>query len=94
MDLTNVVSNSKTDVAHAISELEAHGNFCIHCGRAVAYKVIFTPVTFNVGNTEVLYKEASAICMDCNNEIYVPEVNDKNVNARRIAYFKARRGGY
>lgn len=94
MDLTDVIPSFKDTAGanHAISEIQTHGNFCAHCGRAVNYRVMFSPVTFHVGDTELTYKEASAICMECNHEIYVPAINDQNVNARRLAYFKTTRG--
>lgn len=66
--------------------------FCSHCNRPVAYILTFRPDTFKVRELEVTYKECVAICADCGREVYVADINDKNVVRRRTAYFRTRRG--
>lgn len=68
------------------------GPVCLHCRRPVAYKEVVTPVTFDIRGLQVTYKESSAHCMNCGNEIYVGRINDENVSRRIQAYFNAMRG--
>jgi hypothetical protein len=60
--------------------------------KPVAWKEVVEPVTFRVRDLEVRYKESKAICMDCNNEVYMSSINDKNVDRRLNAYLRALRG--
>ena len=68
------------------------GPVCLHCRRPVAYKEVVTPVTVNVRGLEFTYKESTAHCMNCGNEIYVSRISDKNVARRIQAHLNAMRG--
>lgn len=68
------------------------GPFCMHCMKPVAWKEIVEPVTFIVHGLTITYKEHKAICMNCDNEVYVSSIDDKNVLGRQRAYLRALRG--
>lgn len=65
--------------------------FCIECSKEVMYNIKTERVKLNVRGLEFSCIEHSAICKECGNEIYVPEVNDANVDAREDGYRKASR---
>lgn len=65
--------------------------FCIECSRKVTYSVKSERVELNVRGTKFSYVELFAICEECGSEIYLPEINDANVEAREEAYRKAAR---
>lgn len=63
-------------------------SWCSNCG---GFKPIFTlekPVRIVVKreNVSYTYNEVSAYCSDCHKELYVPEINDENVDRRMQAY--------
>jgi uncharacterized phage-associated protein len=63
--------------------------FCINCGNKMPYSVIENRIENTVKNTKFSYIEQAAKCTECGEEIYVPEINDANVEARETAYRKA-----
>lgn len=63
--------------------------FCITCGCNQSVKKDFKRVETEVRGIRISYVEARAICEECGEELYMPEVNDKNVHAREDAYRKA-----
>lgn len=65
--------------------------FCIECSRKVSYSVKSERVELNVRGTKFSYIEQSAVCTECGNELYLPDINDSNVAAREEAYRKASR---
>lgn len=67
--------------------------FCIHCGKDVDYITGFRFVkNLKVKDLEISYDEMFAICKECGNEIYVPQINDINVKTRIKAYEKIKKG--
>lgn len=66
--------------------------FCTNCADRAYYRIDVVPIKFDVRGLEVECKELRAICLKCGNEIYVPEINDKNVSLRQSAYLRALRG--
>ena len=61
--------------------------FCINCGCKQKYIVKSQIDSLNVRNVEFTYIEKTAHCSKCENEVYVPEINDYNCTARETAYF-------
>ena len=42
-----------------------------------------------VDDSKFSYVEALALCKECGDELYVPDINDRNVQSREAAYRKA-----
>ncbi len=63
--------------------------FCINCSKKVSYFVKSERVELKVRDTKFSYVEMSAFCRECENELYIPEINDSNVETREEAYRKA-----
>lgn len=64
-------------------------DFCIDCDRFSEYFIREVPDEMTVRGITFSYKELQAICCTCHAELYVPEVNDWNVDRRDAAFFKA-----
>lgn len=62
--------------------------FCITCDGEVEYTVFAERVETVVRGVKISYVEVTAKCPVCGDEIYVPEINDTNVQAREDAYRK------
>lgn len=60
--------------------------FCTRCGCERAYDVHMEPVEFDVRGGSFRCRELRAFCVVCDNEIYVPEINDANARAREEAF--------
>ena len=60
--------------------------FCVKCGRYATYSVISGRKQFVIRGKTLEYEKVSAICDECGEEIYVPEINDTNVASRKEAY--------
>ena len=61
--------------------------FCINCDCWRKYKKEREEVTVTVRGLCFSYAETKAVCENCNEELYVPEINDINVQARENALF-------
>ena len=66
--------------------------WCIKCNKRQPYDA-YTRITkcdFERKGKRVIfdYLELYAVCRACQDEIYVPDINDANVHARKIAYNK------
>jgi hypothetical protein len=67
--------------------------FCINCDKEVDCIIGFRFIkNIKVKDIEISYDEMFALCKECGNEIYVPQINDVNVNARIKAYEKVKAG--
>ena len=64
-------------------------DFCIDCDRFSEYFIREVPDEMTVRGITFSYDELQAICCTCHAELYVPEVNDWNVDRRDAAFFKA-----
>ena len=64
-------------------------DFCIDCARFTEYFIREVWTIQTVRGITFSWKELQAICCTCHAEIYVPEVNDWNVDRKEAAYFKA-----
>lgn len=60
--------------------------FCTNCGCERAYTVHTEPTVVNVRGGDFRYMELRAFCVVCNNDVYVPEINDANARAREEAF--------
>ena len=65
--------------------------YCIHCGEMQEYKRKVSREEMTVRGTAFRYLEQAAFCTECGEEVYVPEINDRNAEARECAYRAARR---
>lgn len=63
--------------------------FCINCGANEPVKMDSLRIEAEVRGVKISYVETRAICPECGEELYLPEVNDENVRAREAAYRKA-----
>ncbi len=63
--------------------------FCIECGCRVPYSVKVSRETVSVRGITFSYAEMTAYCKNCGEILYVPEINDANVQAREDEYRKA-----
>lgn len=66
----------------------AHTAFCLNCGCNRAYKKTTVRSETEVRGVKFGFVETIAACEECGSEVYVPEVNDENVDARENAYRK------
>lgn len=64
-------------------------SFCIECGCDAEYFIASESVEVCVRNVRFSYAEMSAYCGACGEKLYVPEINDVNVNSREESYRKA-----
>jgi hypothetical protein len=62
-------------------------SFCLTCCEKRPYLLEERHASFTVRGCTYTYLERSAYCVVCGDEIYVPEVNDWNVQAREDVYF-------
>ena len=60
--------------------------YCITCGRYRRVRVKKELTEALVKGIQLVYYERSAFCRRCGNEVYVPEVNDENCEARLQAF--------
>lgn len=65
--------------------------FCIECSKKVSYSIKSELVELKIRDTTFNYIELSAVCDECGCELYIPEINDANVEAREESYRKASR---
>lgn len=63
--------------------------FCLNCGRHVGYKIETKLDEYEIRGVLIRYHEVVAVCSRCSQEVYVPMVNDINVDSREAAYFAA-----
>lgn len=63
--------------------------FCIECGEKRPYRVSSSRDTIMVKGITFSYIEMQAFCTECGAPVYVPEINDANVEAREEGYRKA-----
>lgn len=65
--------------------------FCTKCGQKVSYSIKTEIIELTIRGVTFNYAEMSANCGNCNQSVYVPEINDANVESREEAYRKAMR---
>ncbi|MBE7065141.1 MAG: DUF4065 domain-containing protein [Ruminococcaceae bacterium] len=63
--------------------------FCLECGCDVNYSIVSEVVEIFGRGVKFCCAEMSAYCNVCGEKLYVPEINDANVNSREEAYRKA-----
>ena len=63
--------------------------FCINCGGERQYTVKSNRRELTIRGIKFSFVEHIAYCTDCNEEVYVPEINDENVQAKEDAYREA-----
>lgn len=59
--------------------------YCEYCGDMVEYSTGHRPDTISIHGFDVHYEECYATCNECGHEIYVPELNDANIEAIEIS---------
>jgi hypothetical protein len=60
--------------------------FCIRCRDMRPYRLEISQVESTVRGVSFSYQEQAAYCTECGDLVYIPEVNDANVQARVDAY--------
>ena len=65
-------------------------SYCIECNKEIPYSINVYPSRITVRNVTFDCYEIHAFCRECGAEVYVPEINDKNVEIREKAYFEAK----
>lgn len=63
--------------------------FCIKCGCKTPYTLSSHLERLTIRGVRFSYAEHSSHCTQCRNKVYVPEVNDENVQSRKDEYRKA-----
>ena len=63
---------------------------CLDCGCRTRYTIKTQKAEAKVRGARFEYDETLAYCTECGAEVYVPEINDKNVEAMEKACFLAR----
>ena len=68
--------------------------YCINCDEKVPYGLTARNVIMTAHGITFTYMEYVAYCLQCGDEIYVPDINDINARAREQAWYleKLRRG--
>ena len=67
--------------------------YCFTCNERVTYSTYEAPTRVDVRGVVFYYDEVRVKCNKCGLTIYVPWVNDENVERREKAYFAARNEG-
>lgn len=52
---------------------------CEHCRQMVEYTVLERENTIDINHKDIHYIEEYAVCNECNKEIYIGEIHDKNL---------------
>lgn len=60
--------------------------FCPNCGKSVEFKMDWEGVAQNTSKGIITYKELYAFCPECEEEVYVPAINDINTHRRNKAF--------
>lgn len=63
--------------------------FCYNCTEKEPYYIMSRRTDVSVRGITFSYVEQVAICQKCDEEVYVPEVNDANVQSKEDAYRRA-----
>lgn len=63
--------------------------YCVNCRGKRDYHIVSERVSLTVRGIDFDYSEKKAVCSECGNEVYVPEINDKNADARENAFRRA-----
>lgn len=66
--------------------------FCDKCGEYQPYSISAADETITIKGTTFSCVKMQAFCAACGSSIYVPWINDANVNAREEGYHKAKEG--
>lgn len=62
--------------------------FCIECGDLRGFRIRAYLKTYIHKDVTFRYIEHAALCEACGKRVYIPEVNDMNVDAIEKEYFK------
>lgn len=68
--------------------MDTNKTFCEVCRKDVKYKVKKAIITARLKSKEIEFVGEKAICVECSNEVYVPDVEDKNLKALRYTYLQ------
>lgn len=64
--------------------------FCLYCNDLQNYDIDSRKIILKINDIIFSYNELYAYCKKCGHEIYVPSINDKNVDNRLETYLKAK----
>ena len=71
---------------------ESYESFCTYCMRKTPVRKVSEPDQMSVRGVSFEYVRVIGYCPVCGHELYVPEFNDLNVDARLSAYKNALEG--
>ncbi|MGD0621470.1 MAG: type II TA system antitoxin MqsA family protein [Thermacetogeniaceae bacterium] len=60
--------------------------YCYNCDKQVPFNVKEKDVTTTIKGVKIAYKAKVAYCNECDNEIYIPELDDINIRIANKAY--------
>lgn len=60
--------------------------FCTNCGCERTYNARMEPAEIIARGVAFRCMELRTFCVACNNEVYVPKINDTNARAREEAF--------
>lgn len=66
-------------------------SYCIECNKEIPYSIDVYPSRITVRDITFDCDNIHAFCRKCGSEVYVPEINDMNVEIREKAYFEVKR---
>lgn len=87
MSISNDSSSAAPNVVKSHRTTQAA--FCINCGCKNKYMEAAAEADSEVNGIKFSYVETLALCKECGDELYVPDINDRNVQSREAAYRKA-----
>ncbi len=64
--------------------------FCVACGEKEEYDVRTETVKLKYKGVSFVYESQIAACKVCGIEMYIPKLNDANVDAANAAYERAK----
>lgn len=60
--------------------------YCLNCDKDADYHIRVQQDTFEVRGKVCSCKEYIPYCLECGNELYIPDINDLNVDLHNRAY--------
>ena len=61
---------------------------CLNCGEYTEFGVVDVQTTTEFEGRTFTYTRKIALCKKCGQEVYVPEINEENLDLIRFAYCK------
>lgn len=72
-----------------MTSMKCKKSFCVACKDYTEYELHQRDAILKVRGVTFMYTDTTAVCTCCNLPMYVPEVNDLNVETKEKAYTAA-----